>query len=456
MFCNECGAKLSDEAQFCTNCGARVVNKKIEVQKPEQTYSAPQPEQAQVPYGQQPYPEQPYYAQQPADPYYAQQPYPAQPSYPEQLPYPTQPSYDATAGVKPKNKWLLPVILGVTVIGLAVGGAFIIKNLPEDNAIYQLIYGERTDRDNDDEDETKKPKPSETSGSTDISGTEATEPSGEVTPDTRPADPTNPAVPIANPTDPAVKPSETATERPTTAPTEKPTEGPTERPTAAPTEAPTEPDTEAPMVPFYVGRWLGDMGTVIVLRENFTCFYQEPDSSNAALASGIETSFRIVDDKIDWPNVNGYHLYAPIINDETFVVYSDTQGWIAETFRRVYDAATLPNGTYGFAFSNYEFRSDFTLTQYYDGRAWIYLTTSSMSMENVAMWVVYDSEDHEYDEIYVMGSIPLAPNCDFQLAEGENMTTRPLWYLLDIPQDRLCFNFFIVENRQVTHVGLAP
>lgn len=96
----------------------------------------------------------------------------------------------------------------------------------------------------------------------------------------------------------------------------------------------------------YEGLWIGNLGTRITIRPDGTCFYQEPNSANPILKDGIETRYTVDNEKIDWVEVNGYHLYAEVLprfGSVSFMrVESDTPGWNPEDF---YKQATKPTLT---------------------------------------------------------------------------------------------------------------
>ena len=472
-YCLNCGHPMEDTAAFCTECGTPAAPPREATANTEYTAApdhanyGPAPQQAPVQPGYANYPNYANYGpapqQAPVQPGYAS--YPDYANYgtapQETSPYPGYVNYGTPQGAVPgmpespkTPKKTLGIVLAV-VLGLALvgGGVFAAVHFLGDND-----YAAEQD-----DDETRKPRASKEdesaaaqtgeNGETAASEDPGVRPTGTAqlptgptqTTEAAPTEPdpfTRPTEPVTAPTDPFVRPTEPATQ--TTEPATQSTE-----PASRPTEPATQP--EDPVQKAYLGRWLGDLGTVIVLRKDYSCFYQEPNSSNLSLAYGIETTYRVANNRIEWPNVNGYSLYS-VLSEDSFTVYSDTPGWVAETFHQVIDAAALPDGIYVFEFSNYEFRDANTLTQYYDDRAWIYLTVSELMADSVHMWV---DDGESFPEIIVTGTIPLAPGCDFTLYGPENAETVPLSYLLDIPQDRMCFNLMIVKNGKVIHLGLS-
>lgn len=101
MFCEQCGAKLPDQAAFCMNCGAFI-------QKYSDTTQAPaRPFPDQNAYGAPSYPNPNAYA---AQPYPNQNAYAAQP-FPDQGEYPEEPK------IRTKYSWV-PITLAMAALML--------------------------------------------------------------------------------------------------------------------------------------------------------------------------------------------------------------------------------------------------------------------------------------------------------------------------------------------------
>ena len=127
--CNECGAPLSDDAQFCLSCGADVI--------PSETDNNPNPIQEntepveQQPVQQAPIQQHPPMRQQPAPQQPApQQPAPQQPVPQQPMPQYQQPMQQPTMYPQPEqnrgtsNKTLLYVLIPLLVVGAAVAILF--------------------------------------------------------------------------------------------------------------------------------------------------------------------------------------------------------------------------------------------------------------------------------------------------------------------------------------------
>lgn len=117
MYCTNCGAPNSDQAAFCTTCGATL--NAPEEQKPQQQQE-PQKQQPAPPPQQQP-PQQPqqYAQQQYEQP--PQQPYQGQ-AYPPQG-YPQQPAYGYPQQAPPKKKktgLIIGIVAGVVVLAIVL------------------------------------------------------------------------------------------------------------------------------------------------------------------------------------------------------------------------------------------------------------------------------------------------------------------------------------------------
>ena len=134
--CIECGAPLSDDAQFCLSCGADVIppetdnnpnpeenTEPVEQQPVQQEYTQQQPVQ-QAPIPQQPMPQKPpMYSQQPA---MYPQPAPQQPMQQYQQPMQQQPTMypqpEQNRGTS--NKTLLYVLIPLVLVGATVAILF--------------------------------------------------------------------------------------------------------------------------------------------------------------------------------------------------------------------------------------------------------------------------------------------------------------------------------------------
>ena len=102
MFCNNCGATLSDNARFCNKCGATIAAPAATTQPIQQAQPVQTPQPAQP--SQPPQPTQPTYSQQPVQqpqtPQPQQPPQPAQPTYSQQ-PYVAPPAVAPPAAAAP-------------------------------------------------------------------------------------------------------------------------------------------------------------------------------------------------------------------------------------------------------------------------------------------------------------------------------------------------------------------
>ncbi|HZK28934.1 MAG TPA: zinc ribbon domain-containing protein [Clostridia bacterium] len=117
MYCTNCGAPNSDQADFCTTCGANL--KAPKEQQPQQAYApTPQPEQTHVPQ-----PQQAYTPPQQQQPQQAYAPPPQQQPYQGQA-YPQQPVYGYPPQAPPKKKktgLIIGVVVGVVVLAIVLG-----------------------------------------------------------------------------------------------------------------------------------------------------------------------------------------------------------------------------------------------------------------------------------------------------------------------------------------------
>ena len=136
--CNECGAPLSDDAQFCLSCGADVVTPETDnapnpeentVQgQPQQPMQQQQPVQQHPPMRQQSAPQQP--APQQPKPQLQQQPPMRQQPVQQPMPQYQQPMQQPTMYPQPEqnrgtsNKTLLYVLIPLVVVGAAVAILF--------------------------------------------------------------------------------------------------------------------------------------------------------------------------------------------------------------------------------------------------------------------------------------------------------------------------------------------
>ena len=195
------------------------------------------------------------------------------------------------------------------------------ETMPSSNSLSELLDGST-----DETDETE-PLPSSQSmidmleGSTEESGEESTE-------------------------EPETTEPETTTEAETTTTTEAETttteeETTTTEPETTTTEAETTTTAEEGLSALerqMVGFWIGDQTSEITMREDHSCFYQEPNNvNNERVYNGVDCEWRIVGNRLLIVGAADYIIYAdldPGTDNNVIRVRSDAEEWNTEDFVR--------------------------------------------------------------------------------------------------------------------------
>ena len=124
-------------------------------------------------------------------------------------------------------------------------------------------------------------------------------------------------------------PEETTTEEPTT---EETTEATTEETTT------TEEETESSLDSQMVGFWVGEQASEITMREDYSCFYQEPQNmGNERVRNGVECEWRIIGNRLMIVGAADYVIYADLDrygDNTTITVLSDSSSWTTEAFTK--------------------------------------------------------------------------------------------------------------------------
>ena len=136
---------------------------------------------------------------------------------------------------------------------------------------------------------------------------------------------------------------------PAPAETEVPSETETEKETPEETEKETEtvPEETKPVKSLesqVTGTWLGDLNSVIFLKEDGSCTYQEPcNVTNIRLRRGVQCRWSIYGSRLYIDNAGGYDLYADLENPVgSLRILSDNTSWNIETFRMLREGESLP------------------------------------------------------------------------------------------------------------------
>lgn len=96
----------------------------------------------------------------------------------------------------------------------------------------------------------------------------------------------------------------------------------------------TKPSLESQMVGF----WVGDLASEITMREDGSCFYQEPQNlNNERVRNGVECEWKIIGNRLMIVNAADYIIYADLsrYGDNTSItILSDAEAWNTEVFTK--------------------------------------------------------------------------------------------------------------------------